>query len=485
MSHSDAQTRTMHGYERRPESSPAAIEEGREVKRLPWAAGLPAEMLALFTRDATTVAGLRHPHVAQVHAAGRLPDGTPYIVMERLRGRTLEQAMQVGPVPVADLAPILRGIASALSAAHAAGVVHGGLRADAVFLAEMPGYRWGFAKLLDFGIARLGAAGEADARADQRALVELASRALGRPFPPAAQRVLERATSWDAQLPFASVTSFMEALEEALAIASVDSAPAAAAAPVATSAPLAAAAPVAAVAPAVANPPSSLTQQFFAEGERQDVVHAAEDDDLEPDGPDVSVARVPRNRAQIVMTTALAFGAVAIIVGTLVSLSSARDPSPAAAVVVQRPSDVPVSTQRAPMETRAGAARTSGESRPAQRERSHQGRTAAHRPRLAEPPRFVPAPVPPAVAAAPVTLPAPAAGPPVPAPAAPAPAPSPPAPEVPAPTASAPSASEASAPAAVAAPPEPAAETAPTSTTTAPEDTSVVTEDDASQSETE
>ena len=97
MSHSDAQTRTMHGYERRAESSPAvieAIEEGREVKRLPWAAGLPAEMLADFTREATTVAGLRHPHIVQVHAAGRLPDGTPYVVMERLRGRTLEQAME-------------------------------------------------------------------------------------------------------------------------------------------------------------------------------------------------------------------------------------------------------------------------------------------------------------------------------------------------------------------------------------------------------
>ena len=67
---------------------------------------------------------------------------------------------------------------------------------------------------------------------------------------------------------------------------------------------------------------------------------------------DASVARVPRNRAQIVTTTALAFGTVAILVGTLVSLSTARDVSPSAAVVVQRSADGQVSTPRAPARRR-------------------------------------------------------------------------------------------------------------------------------------
>ena len=79
MSRNDAQTQTMHGYGTQVESSPAAIEaieanvDGRVVRRFPWAAGLPAETLAHFTRDATIVARLRHPHVVQVHTAGRLP----------------------------------------------------------------------------------------------------------------------------------------------------------------------------------------------------------------------------------------------------------------------------------------------------------------------------------------------------------------------------------------------------------------------------
>jgi hypothetical protein len=488
MSHNDEQTRTMHGYERRADSSAAAIEEGREVKRFPLATGVPAEMLAHFTREATIVARLRHPHVAQVHVAGRLPDGTPYVVTERLRGRTLEEAMDAGPVPLADLVPILRGIASALSAAHAAGVVHGGLRADAVFLAEMPGYRWGFPKVLDFGVSRLGDAGNADAHADQRALVALAIRALGRPFSPAAQHVLERAKGWDARLPFASVTSFMETLEEALAIASVDAAPVAAAPPAAT------VAPVAAMVPAAAMPPSSLTQQFFADGERQELAHAVEGDDVEPDAPDASVARVPRNRAQIVTTTALTFGAVAIIVGTLVSLSTARDASPPAPVVVQRPADVPGSTSSAPADARTAAARKSGDPRPAHHERSHQGRTTPHRARHAEPPRFVPAPVPPAVAAQPVphaapvavsaapaavSAPAASAGPAIPAPAAASPVAAAPlaAPEAPAP--------EAPAPVAAPAPPAQELELAPAPTAAGPDDTAAVNDDNVDQNETE
>ena len=236
---------------------------------------------------------------------------------------------------------------------------------------------------------------------------------------PAVQRVLARATGPDAQQAFASVTSFMEELGQALAVASADAAPVADAVP-------------AAAAPAAANPPSSLTQQFFAEGEKQDLAHAVEDDGLEQDDPAAPVGRLPRNRAQIAMATVLAFGTVGIIVGTFVSLSTARDASPPVSpVIVQRPADVPVSTPRAPADARAAAARTSGAPGPAYRERSHQGRTAAPRARFVEPPRFLASPGPSAGAASsapsPVTtpslpVPAPAV---VPAPPTEAPAPAP------------------------------------------------------------
>jgi hypothetical protein len=213
---------------------------------------------------------------------------------------------------------------------------------------------------MDFGVARLGAAGQLDERADQRALAALAVRAHGRLSSLAAQRVLERAASADGAAPFTSVTSLIEAVKESPAPA-----------------------------PTPASPPPSLTQQFFAEGEAQEAAHAAAavatDDDRDVEASSTSLARVPRNRAQIIATTALAVGAAAVMVGTVVSLSAAREWRPPAAVSVQNPADAPPSPPRGP----AAAGRE-----PTGAHRSRQGRTAAAaRSRHVEPPQFVPSPV--------------------------------------------------------------------------------------------
>src|SRR5690242_17188914 len=63
------------------------------VKLFTWAAGLPDQAVQNFTRDAMRVASLRHPDVAQVVDAGMLGDGTPFLVMERLAGMTLDEAV--------------------------------------------------------------------------------------------------------------------------------------------------------------------------------------------------------------------------------------------------------------------------------------------------------------------------------------------------------------------------------------------------------
>jgi hypothetical protein len=58
---------------------------GRQVLKLfPWAAGLPPAAVQDFTREARSVANLRHPHVAQLIEAGMFADGTPFVIMERL-----------------------------------------------------------------------------------------------------------------------------------------------------------------------------------------------------------------------------------------------------------------------------------------------------------------------------------------------------------------------------------------------------------------
>ena len=200
---------------------------GRVVKLFTWAAGLPAQVVQDFTREAMRVADLHHPHVVQVLDAGTLGDGTPFVVMERLAGMTLDEAASGRSLPMAEVLPILRGVGSALGAAHAAGVAHGQLRADNVFIADLATYGSGCPKLLDFGVARLVPGGHAigrgalelgrraGERADQLALATLAWRLLGAMPAPAIQRVLMRAMSPDPSQRFGSVTALVEALEEA------------------------------------------------------------------------------------------------------------------------------------------------------------------------------------------------------------------------------------------------------------------------------
>jgi len=79
------------------------------------------------------------PHVVQVHDAGRGEHG-PYLVMELVRGRTLNEALQRhGPIAPAAFAPLLEAVTEALSLAHAGGVVHRNIKPSNVLLAAEPG----------------------------------------------------------------------------------------------------------------------------------------------------------------------------------------------------------------------------------------------------------------------------------------------------------------------------------------------------------
>src|SRR5579864_4849957 len=76
-----------------------------------------------FEAEARAAARLSHPNAVSVFDTGE-HDGMPYIVMERLPGRTLADVIADGPVSVSWLTPVATGVLSALGAAHAAGIVH-------------------------------------------------------------------------------------------------------------------------------------------------------------------------------------------------------------------------------------------------------------------------------------------------------------------------------------------------------------------------
>ncbi len=135
-----------------------ASQPGRlAIKLARRATTAPPQAAEAFRRETALVARLRHPHTVQIVEIGRLAAGVPFVVMEFLPGQTLRSHLgRRGPIPAVEAVTWLKAMAGALSAAHAAGAVHGGLRPSKVFLMEAAGYDRGFVKLLDFGAWHLG-----------------------------------------------------------------------------------------------------------------------------------------------------------------------------------------------------------------------------------------------------------------------------------------------------------------------------------------
>lgn len=107
------------------------------------------EALDRFKREALSAAALGHPHICAVYDVG-IHEGQPYIVMERMSGQTLREAMAGKPLAIDRVLALGEQIADALDAAHRAGIVHGDLKPAKLFLTQR-----GEVKLLGFGVARL------------------------------------------------------------------------------------------------------------------------------------------------------------------------------------------------------------------------------------------------------------------------------------------------------------------------------------------
>ncbi|MFV9635052.1 serine/threonine-protein kinase [Mycobacterium neumannii] len=108
-----------------------------------------ADMRRRFEEEARAAAGLNHPNIVSVHDSGE-HDGSPFIVMERLPGRTLQDEIETGPMPPARVRSMLHDVLGALGCAHAAGIVHRDIKPGNVLIAPNSGAM----KVADFGIAK-------------------------------------------------------------------------------------------------------------------------------------------------------------------------------------------------------------------------------------------------------------------------------------------------------------------------------------------
>ena len=117
-----------------------------------------------FELEARAAGQLRGPHIVRVYDFGASEDGLYYIAMEYLTGMSVASLVEkFGPLPPARAIKLGIQTCIALEEAHAAGIIHRDLKPQNLHITHMPDEP-DFIKLLDFGIARLRAAGSAGER---------------------------------------------------------------------------------------------------------------------------------------------------------------------------------------------------------------------------------------------------------------------------------------------------------------------------------
>ncbi len=118
-----------------------------EMSRLP-------EVVARFEREAMAAAHIDHPNVAAATDFGKLEDGSFFLVLEYVEGRSLREVVAEGPLELGRSLRILRQTVAGLQRAHAMGIVHRDLKPENVMLIDRDGEA-DFVKVLDFGIAKV------------------------------------------------------------------------------------------------------------------------------------------------------------------------------------------------------------------------------------------------------------------------------------------------------------------------------------------
>jgi serine/threonine-protein kinase len=113
------------------------------------------DRLRRFVAEAKAAAGLHHPNIAHIYEIGDVNEpSVPFIAMEFIDGQTLRDKLRVTDINVSESIDIATQMASALSVAHHAGIVHRDIKPDNVMLTHD-----GLVKVLDFGLAKLSERG--------------------------------------------------------------------------------------------------------------------------------------------------------------------------------------------------------------------------------------------------------------------------------------------------------------------------------------
>lgn len=106
-----------------------------------------------FSREAKMAASLQHGNVVHVYDVGNASDGSPYLVMDFLDGKSLAAILKdVGPVPLRRALPLITQVAQGLAYAHSKGLLHRDMKLSNVMVVREGAGEC--AKIIDFGIAK-------------------------------------------------------------------------------------------------------------------------------------------------------------------------------------------------------------------------------------------------------------------------------------------------------------------------------------------
>ncbi|MEK7830336.1 MAG: alpha/beta fold hydrolase [Acidobacteriota bacterium] len=106
------------------------------------------DWLRRFMREAKAASALNHPNIITIHEVGEV-NGIHYIAAEYVEGKTLRHQLAAGRMKLLPALNVATQIASALTAAHSAGIIHRDVKPENIMLRPD-----GYAKLLDFGLAK-------------------------------------------------------------------------------------------------------------------------------------------------------------------------------------------------------------------------------------------------------------------------------------------------------------------------------------------
>jgi serine/threonine protein kinase len=103
---------------------------------------------ARFLREAKAISNIDHPNIASFYDYGESEDGQPFIVMELVKGKPLDELIKTGSLNLSQIVAIIMKVADALSAAHKQGIIHRDIKPSNILVDDDA------VKILDFGISK-------------------------------------------------------------------------------------------------------------------------------------------------------------------------------------------------------------------------------------------------------------------------------------------------------------------------------------------